>query len=176
MNARHSAGPAVAYATNGARRRIDQLGGTVNFVATPDCNRPQAIRAELIGPNICKTLGITAIGSAPVLSFCRKLLAAGVNPDRPMLVFRGSTLALRVRSIGEGAGLRVRGDGHGFEREERRPAAPLVANPANRLDREWMLNARELNFVGKLSRYPSQPTEKQLAWLHNIFRRLEAAA
>jgi hypothetical protein len=43
-------------------------------------------------------------------------------------------------------------------------------------DREWMLNARELNFVGKLSRYRSQPTEKQLAWLHNIFRRPEAAA
>jgi hypothetical protein len=90
------------------------------------------VRAELIGSNACKTMGITAIDSAPVLAICRKLLAVGVDPDRSLVAYRGATLALRVRSIGEGARLRVRGDGIGFEiaAQETCPVAPLERKSA----------------------------------------------
>jgi len=85
------------------------------------------IRAEL-GGNTCTAMGITATGCAPIPATCRALLAAGIDPSWPLLVFRDGILALRVRSIGEGARLRVHGDGHGFAiaPAETRPAAPLV--------------------------------------------------
>ena len=44
-------------------------------------------------------------GVAPVLKMCRALVAAGYDPKRPLHAFRGDTLALRVRSLGEGAAL-----------------------------------------------------------------------
>jgi hypothetical protein len=69
------------------------------------------IRAEHLKANTCTAAGITAKGTTPVLALCRQLLAAGLNPDQAMEVFRGGTLALRIRSIGEAAGLEIRGDG-----------------------------------------------------------------
>jgi hypothetical protein len=44
-------------------------------------------------------------GRAPVLELCRKLVRAGYDPGRPLEVYRGDVLCLRVRSIGEGAKL-----------------------------------------------------------------------
>jgi hypothetical protein len=64
------------------------------------------IHAALTG-NTCTALGITARGAAPVLELCRKLVAAGQDPTTALHAFRGDVLALRVRSIGEGAGLTV---------------------------------------------------------------------
>jgi hypothetical protein len=55
-------------------------------------------------------LGIEAIasrGDAVVCALCRFLIEAGHNPKTPMEVYRGKTLALHVRSIGEGAKLTV---------------------------------------------------------------------
>jgi hypothetical protein len=55
-------------------------------------------------------LGIEAIagkGDAVVCALCRKLLEAGHDPAEPMEVYRGATLALHVRSIGEAAKLTV---------------------------------------------------------------------
>jgi len=72
------------------------------------------IRAELRGdtgvaPGVfeCSANGITARGSAPVLRLCRKLVEAGHDPQEPMEVYRGATLSLHVRSIGEAAKLTV---------------------------------------------------------------------
>jgi hypothetical protein len=45
---------------------------------------------------------------------CRQLIAAGLDPDRALEVYRGATLALTVRSIGEGARLEINPKGTGF--------------------------------------------------------------
>ena len=61
------------------------------------------IRAELSGNNSCTALGITVRAKAPVLALCRKLIAAGHDPGRPLHAYRGETLALTVTAIGYGA-------------------------------------------------------------------------
>ena len=76
---------------------------------------PEPIRGELIGSDRCSALGITAKGHAPVLALCRLLIEAGHHPARPLEVYRGEVLCLRVRSIGEAARLRVATHGVGFE-------------------------------------------------------------
>ena len=65
------------------------------------------IHAEIIGSDRCEAAGITVRAAAPVLAMCRKLLAAGYDPDRPLHAYRGDALALKVRTIGEGAKLTV---------------------------------------------------------------------
>jgi hypothetical protein len=67
------------------------------------------IRADIIGQNQATAAGITVSGRhAPILSLCRALIEAGHDPATPLEAYRGSTLCLRVRSIGEGAKLTVR--------------------------------------------------------------------
>ena len=65
------------------------------------------IRAEIIGSNYCTAENCAVHGPTPVLKLCRQLLAAGFDPARPLDVYRGAALALRIRSIGEGAKLTV---------------------------------------------------------------------
>jgi hypothetical protein len=45
--------------------------------------------------------------SSPILALCRKLIEAGHPSSADLEVYRDGTLALRVRSIGEAAGLQV---------------------------------------------------------------------
>ncbi|MFY9839327.1 MAG: hypothetical protein WAK55_23200 [Xanthobacteraceae bacterium] len=45
---------------------------------------------------------------------CRKLVEAGHDPATPLEAWRGKTLCLLVRSIGEAARLEVSGEGVGF--------------------------------------------------------------
>ena len=75
--------------------------------------KPQDIRAELTGSTTCTAAGITAQGHAPALLLCRQLLAQGLDPDAALQVFRNGTLALRIRSLSEGAGLAVEDNRHG---------------------------------------------------------------
>jgi hypothetical protein len=89
-----------------------------------DRSETQPLFAELTGANTCTATGITARASAPVLALCRELLAAGVAPDRAMQVYRRATLSLRIRSIGEAAGLEINGDGTGFRPARKPDAAP----------------------------------------------------
>jgi hypothetical protein len=77
-----------------------------------------SIRAELKG-DTCAAFGITGHGSAPVLALCRELVSAGFNSAAPLEAWRGEILCLRVRSIGEGAGLTVEDDRHGRPRFRR---------------------------------------------------------
>jgi hypothetical protein len=65
------------------------------------------IRAQITDSDHCEADGITVRAAAPVLAMCRKLLAAGYDPDRPLHAYRGDVLALKVRTIGEGAKLTV---------------------------------------------------------------------
>ena len=66
------------------------------------------IRAEIAGSDICTALGTTAHGSAPVLKLCEVLVAAGHDPTTRLEAWRGDTLCLKVRTIGDGAALEVR--------------------------------------------------------------------
>jgi hypothetical protein len=74
------------------------------------------LRAAIIGSDECRAEGFSALAASPVLSLCRKLIAAGHDPDQPMQVWRNGTLCLRVRSIGLAAGLEVNTKGTGFIR------------------------------------------------------------
>jgi hypothetical protein len=74
------------------------------------------ICATLSGSNRCEALGITKRGSAPLLALRRALMAAGHDPSRPLHAYRDDVLALWVRSIGDGARLRLASHGVGFER------------------------------------------------------------
>jgi hypothetical protein len=60
---------------------------------------------------VVTALGITvearSNSDAIVCALCRRLVEAGHDPAEPMEVYRGSTLALHVRSIGEAAKLTV---------------------------------------------------------------------
>jgi hypothetical protein len=59
------------------------------------------ITAILTGSDACTALGIAATG---VIGLSRKLLAAGHGPSTPLDAYRGKTLCLRVRSIGQATG------------------------------------------------------------------------
>jgi hypothetical protein len=90
------------------------------------------LRTELVGSHHCIANGVTASATAPVLALCRKLLAAGLNPDQALEVYRGATLAIRVRSIGKGARLAVEDSKSGkptFRSFRDRPARDGAALP-----------------------------------------------
>ena len=72
------------------------------------------IRARLFGSDQCRAEGRT-VRAAPILEMCRRLVATGHDPARPLHCYRGDVLALSVSSIAIGAQLRVRGSGVGFE-------------------------------------------------------------
>jgi hypothetical protein len=72
-----------------------------------DAIRPSMVRIDLAGADTASALGLTVQGRIPVLSLCRQLVAAGRDPAEPAEAYRGTTLALRIRSLGEAAGLTV---------------------------------------------------------------------
>jgi hypothetical protein len=95
-------------ATGIASQGVSQiLKATPNPPLSPN---QEIIRAELTGSETCSAAGITVKAYAPVLVLCRELLAAGVDPDRAMHVYRGAMLSLRVR-IGEAAELEINARG-----------------------------------------------------------------
>jgi hypothetical protein len=58
-------------------------------------------------------------GAAPALALCRKLVEAGHDPAPALEAYRGETLCLHIRSIGEAAGLTVEDSRHGTPRFRR---------------------------------------------------------
>jgi hypothetical protein len=116
------------------------LGQTCNL-ATPKYQNFQAapVRAELYGSETATAAGLSVRGHAPVLVLCRELIAAGLDPDRAMEVFRGATLALHVRTIGRAARLEINSHGTAFVAlRARRTAPPMrhLRSPAVRHRRE----------------------------------------
>ena len=108
-----------AVAASGASG-MDQLGRQV----IPENKRQEQfaqapVRATLVGADRCEAEGISTRGYAPVLDLCRELVAAGLHPTSPLEAWRGDTLSLRVRSIGEGARLAIEDDPHGTPRLRR---------------------------------------------------------
>jgi hypothetical protein len=90
----------------------------------------ESIRAELIGDDTCIAAGRTVRAATPVLALCRELLASGLDPDQAVEVYRGATLALRVRSIVEAAKLQIDGRGSGFKSIKSVGIAPSVRQNA----------------------------------------------
>ena len=86
---------------------------------------PNCIRAELVGSDTCTALGITVTSSSPVLGLCRQLVEAGHDPSTPLEAYRGETPALRVKSIGQAAGLEVNSGGKGFKPRPAPPVSPF---------------------------------------------------
>ena len=105
----------------GGTRAPDAIADHVGALAIQSARDEQVrpIRAEL-KDTTCTALGITAKSRAPVLALCRALVTAGHNPSLPLEAFRGQTLCLAVRSIGEGARLTVEDDRHGIPRFRKR--------------------------------------------------------
>jgi hypothetical protein len=95
------------------------------------------LRAELTKSDIATVKGITVRAESPVLALCRKLIEAGYDPATALDVYRGKTLCLRVRGIGEAAALDIAGDGIGFRaRSKLADAARPVTAPPMRSFRE----------------------------------------
>src|SRR5262245_26748997 len=129
-----NAARAAPAATGRDPQVIDRLGHAIDIGATTlraaAATSAAAITAELIGSDQCTAIGITARAHAPPLALCRQLIEAGINPDRPLHVYRGETLALIVRSIGEGAALTVEDNRLGTPRFRRwRPRSDGAALP-----------------------------------------------
>jgi hypothetical protein len=82
------------------------------------------IRAQISSDTIAEAEGIAVHSGSPVLALCRQLVAAGHGSTAAMEVYRGDVLALRVRNIGEAAGLRVNTAGSGFIRSPDSTSAP----------------------------------------------------
>jgi DNA polymerase len=101
----------------------DPLSGHKSGTAD-DRETATVIRAQLIGDNRATALGFEGCGSAPVLDLARKLVNAGQDPDRPLHAYRGEVLCLRLRSIGEGAGIELNHHGTGFRWGRASPIAP----------------------------------------------------
>jgi hypothetical protein len=72
--------------------------------------QPIPITTELTGSHRCECAShdLSASGHTPALVLCRELLIAGANPDSALAVCREGVLALRIRSIREGARLTVK--------------------------------------------------------------------
>jgi hypothetical protein len=70
-----------------------------------------AIRAELIGSDTAAACGLRA---GTVLALCRALVAAGHDPNTPLVAARGTMPCLLVRSIGAAARLEINSSGTGL--------------------------------------------------------------
>jgi hypothetical protein len=104
--------------------KLDPLGKRINSQGIYQAN--SISQAPVIGvidnTNICRIGDQTTVSRTPILTACRELLAQGVNPDRALEIYRRGILAVRVRSIGEGARLTIREDRHGVELAPHRTA------------------------------------------------------
>jgi hypothetical protein len=90
------------------------LGGKINPARHIQPKQEHLI-AELVGDDSCRCQEIDAAvtANAPVLAMCRQLLTTGIDPDTALSVYRRGVLALKVRSIREGARLTVKTAGNG---------------------------------------------------------------
>jgi hypothetical protein len=128
--------PSVKASAPGSRdehrgRRDDLLRQRIGTKANSQSRQTQVdpLRAELIGSSQATAAGLSVTGHAPVLKLCRVLIDAGHDPRTPLEAYRGPTLCLRVRSIGEGAKLTVEDSAAGRPRFVRHRARTCGAAP-----------------------------------------------
>src|SRR5262245_27202485 len=88
-----------------------EIGQMLSYTkAGAACN---SIVAHTEGDRTCTGAGVTVHGAAPSFVLCRELLAAGLDPDAALEVYRAGILALRIRTLTEGAALTVEDDRFG---------------------------------------------------------------
>ena len=127
MLARNGAGSNHCSDNGGPRKAV--ATGERRLTSKTEAPDTQAIRAELHGSAQCSALALVAVGSSPVLALCRELIDAGHDPSAPLTAYRGDVECLRIRAIGEAAGLEVNAKGTGFIRHRAvRPASPMRSN------------------------------------------------
>ena len=148
MLAKTSAGPAPAAAECKARKVVE-LGRNDDGPFRLLSNHPQAIPAELIGSDRCLAVGYVTRGTTPILAMCRRLIEADYDPTTPLHCYRGETLCLLVRSIGEAATLEPNSGGTCFTRRRIRRrttvrAAPPVAPLATDAPRPHTVDKKHL--------------------------------
>lgn len=98
-----------------AARSNDLPGGSIAPIDKQKISGLQEpIIARLSSDDSCSAAGITVRGNAPTLASCRELLAAGLNTNQALEVYRGGLLALQVRSACEAAWLEVNSKGTDF--------------------------------------------------------------
>ena len=89
------------------------------------------LRIELSSDTIASVSSASSLAvhiGSPVIALCRKLVEAGYPSSAEIECYRGETLSLHVRSIGEAAKLYVAATGRPvFRREASRVRAPLVS-------------------------------------------------
>jgi hypothetical protein len=90
---------------------LQKIGAGRNLESRGEARK--VIHAELAWDDHATACGIAAHSSSPVLKLCRLLVDAGHDPGSPLEAWRNGTLCLRVRSIGEAAGLTVKSAGNG---------------------------------------------------------------
>jgi hypothetical protein len=98
---------------------------------TKEKQRP--IHVELAWSDHATALGTVVKGGAPVLQLCRLLIEAGHDPATPLEAWRGGTLCLRIRAIGDAAGMCVSDDNIGrprFRRQRTNAAASPIRKNA----------------------------------------------
>ena len=120
----------------GGAPKTDQLGGRISQLDNQNRPGPQIVRCELAWSDIATALGFVARSNTPILKLCRMLIASGCDPATSLEAWRGGTLCLRVRSIGEAAAVEINGDGTGFRRARQPDAAPPV-----RFEAAWVERA-----------------------------------
>lgn len=103
-------GAVIVASPAGQRRKIEAISSLPN---RQPCVQADPVRAELLGSDTCRAESYTARGHVPVLAICRTLIAAGVDPERPLHAYRGATLCLIVPGIGAGGALTVKSSGNG---------------------------------------------------------------
>lgn len=94
----------------------------------PPRTRTDVIMAALHGDDTAEAGDVLARGRAPVFALCRALLAAGANPNARIECYRGTTLAVVVKSLGRGALLTVKERDRGgpeIARWEAFPSSPV---------------------------------------------------
>jgi hypothetical protein len=86
----------------------------------------ETIVGELHGSNRVTCGDVSLCSPSPAILLCRQSLARGIDSNTSLALYRDNVLALRIRSIGEGANLEVSGTGVGFIRRPARPRARLL--------------------------------------------------
>jgi hypothetical protein len=109
------------------------LQGFENFEALPRNTAPSQIHAQLSGSDTAEAFGYSVTSTSPVLALCRDLVDAECPSCWSMEAYRGPTLCLRIRSIGEAARLEVGPHGVGFiacPREDEGVSSGFGGSPA----------------------------------------------
>jgi hypothetical protein len=135
MSAQKCEKPATALHGEPASE-VDRLASTINSLNNRNSPGLQinVVRAEIINSSECSAEGHTARGNAPVLGLCRELIKAGFDPGRPLHAYRGATLCLIIRSIGQGARVTVKERPFGPTFERWVPFSYPPVSPALRQD------------------------------------------